>query len=302
MKLKVLLSYIIVCIIWGSTYLAIKVGVGTIAPAWLAGIRYVVAGLMMLVYLFARRIELPRGWRNYIPPFIVGFLLMVMGNGMVVWSEQFITSGLAALLAGTVPIWIALITILLIKTEKVPLLMILGILLGFVGMVILVAPEIGPIRFSSIKGVLGMLVAACCWSSGTIYTSRLGKRYDPFVMTTLEMLFGGAVLLVIAVLFQPFHPSEVSNASWMALIYLIIFGSCLALSAYVYMMSHGPTAWASTYAYINPVIAVILGWLILQEKITWNILVGALVILIAIGIVNWEQFVLSRKESEKKEP
>jgi len=296
MKLKILLAYMIVCIIWGSTYLAIKIGVESFSPFWFAGIRFTIAGIIMLVYLTIRKISFPTGFKNYVPPFLIGSMLLVIGNGGVVWSEQYITSGLAALLAGTVPIWMALIALSIFPSSKISFRIILGILLGFMGMTILVAPEIGPLNLGSLKGVIGMLIAAISWSCGSIYTSRVGRKYNAFVLATLEMLFGGLVLIIIAGITQPFHPSEVSAKAWWLLGYLIVVASCITLSAYTYMMGRASTAWASTYAYVNPVIAVFLGWLILHEAITWNIWTGAIIILLGIGIVNWEQFI-SRRNS-----
>jgi drug/metabolite transporter (DMT)-like permease len=295
MKLKMWSAYIIVCIVWGSTYLAIKVGVQTIPPFWLAGMRFMVAGLLILGYLKFKKIALPVGYQNYIPLFIIGFLLLVIGNGCVVWSEQYISSGFAALLAGTVPLWMALISIIFIKSSEISTRVILGILLGFTGMLVLVEPGIGPFNFVSLKGIFGMLIAAISWSFGSIYTSRIGKRYDALVLAAFEMLFAGPVLLILALCTESFHPVQISLNSWWALGYLIIFGSCITLSAYAYLMGHGHTPWASTYAYVNPVIAVFLGWLILYEPITWNIWVGGIIILIGISIVHWEQFSSSKK-------
>lgn len=298
MKLKIWLAYIIVCVVWGSTYLAIKVGVQTVPPFWLAGMRFMVAGLLILGYLKFKKTALPVGYQNYIPFFIIGFLLLVVGNGCVVWSEQYISSGLAALLAGTVPLWMALISILFVKSSKISTHVILGILLGFTGMLVLVEPRMGSFNFSSLKGIIGMLIAAISWSCGSIYTAHVGKRYDALVLAAFEMLFAGPVLLILALFTESFHPMQTSLNSWWSLGYLIILGSCITLSAYAYLMGQGHTPWASTYAYVNPVIAVFLGWLILREPITWNIWIGGIIILIGISIVHWEQF-MSVKQISK---
>jgi drug/metabolite transporter (DMT)-like permease len=294
MNLNILLSYLIVCVVWGSTYLVIRVGVESFPSLWFAGIRFVAAGLIMYLFLLYRKIPIPRNWKDYLPIAWIGILLLTIGNGFLVWSEQWIDSGLAALICAALPIWMALFGLIFIRSLRPTLLMFLGISLGFIGMFILIYPRIGPVGSFSFKGIFGLLLGTMGWAIGTVLTFKYGSRYHALVLTTFEMLFGGIILVVCGLLFQHFHWQSVTLTAWYSLVYLIIIASCITLSAYSYLMSHAPPTWATTYAYINPVIAVFLGWLILQEPVNLNIMLGASIILTGVGIVNYEQFYRSK--------
>jgi drug/metabolite transporter (DMT)-like permease len=184
----------------------------------------------------------------------------------------------------------ALFGLIFIKSLRPTLLMIIGIGLGFIGMFVLVYPRMGPIGSFSFKGIIGLLIGTIGWAAGTLLTFKYGSKYHALVLTTFEMLFGGITLVFFGILFQDFHWQSVGQTAWYALAYLIIVASCITLSAYSYLMSHAPPTWATTYAYINPVIAVFLGWIFLHEPVTLNILLGSSIILAGVGIVNYEQF------------
>ena len=285
---------LIVWVVWGSTYLAIRVGVETMPPLLMAAARNLIAGVIMFpAAMGARRKAIRAGqavsrWptrAEWIGCGTVGVLLLV-ANGAVGIGEQTIPSGLAALLVATVPLWLLGIDAVL-NHARLGLAQMAGLALGLAGVGLLSGLGGGSGRISAV-GVVIILVAAFTWALGTIMTRRVTIPPSPALASGMELLCGGAALLVLAAAageFGSLHPAQVSWRSWLALGYLIVFGSIVAFSAYGIAVRALPTATVATYAYVNPVIAVLLGTLILDERLTPAMLGGGVLIVGAVVLV-----------------
>jgi drug/metabolite transporter (DMT)-like permease len=281
---------LIVYLVWGSTYLAIRVGVETMPPLMMAAARQLVAGLIMfpLALRHWRSAPLARRWPSraeWLGCAVVGILLLV-ANGVVGVGEKTVPSGLAALLVATVPLWLLGIDAGL-NHARMGLAQLAGLLLGLAGVALLSGLG-GDSRGTSVAGVLIILGAAAAWALGTIMARRATIPSSPALASGMELLAGGAALLVLSAAtgeFSSLHLGQVSERSWLALGYLIVFGSIVAFSAYGIAVRALPTATVATYAYVNPVIAVLLGALILNERLTPATIAGGVLIVGAVVLV-----------------
>jgi drug/metabolite transporter (DMT)-like permease len=280
---------VIVYVVWGSTYLAIKVGVETMPPLLMAAVRNLVAGMIMFPLALRSRRAAPGGlaWpsrKEWLGCAIVGVLLLV-ANGAVGIGEQTIPSGLAALLVATVPLWLLSIDAVL-NHARLGLAPMAGLALGLVGVGLL--SGLGGSGRVSVAGVIIVLVAAFAWALGTLMTRRVTIPSSPALASGMELLCGGAALLVLSAAdgeFGSLHLAHISTRSWLALGYLIVAGSIVAFSAYGIAVRVLPTATVATYAYVNPVIAVLLGTLILNERLTPAMFGGGALIVGAVVLV-----------------
>ncbi|HYP46906.1 MAG TPA: EamA family transporter [Propionibacteriaceae bacterium] len=279
-------ALVVVYVVWGSTYLAIRVGVETIPPLLLAAIRYLAAGAVLyplairLGGAVARRDDRP-GRRQWLAAAVIGTLLLSIGNGGVSYAEQTVPSGLAALLVATVPLWMVGAD-RLVNAQPIGRLAGVALVVGLAGVAILAGPTDSG---AGISGQLVLLVAAASWGLGSVLSGRVALPARPLVGSAMQMLAGGTVLALAAAVrgeFAQLHLDQVSTASLMALLYLIGPGSLLALSAYVVALQRLPTSTVATYAYVNPVVAVALGALLLNESISGRTLLGAGVVLGAV--------------------
>lgn len=285
-------ALLIVWLVWGSTYLGMRVGDETIPPLVLASVRFVIAGLIMFpVALHQARSQPaapPVRWPSraqWLGCTVVGVLLLG-ANGLVCVGERTVPSGLAALLIATVPLWLLGIDAVLNHT-RLGLAQVGGLVVGLAGVGLLSSVG-GSTAGASVSGVLIILGAAAAWAVGTICASRVPTPASPALTSAMELLTGGAVLLVLAAAtgeFGSFRLSAVSGRSWLALGYLVVFGSIVAFSAYVIAVRLLPTATVATYAYVNPVIAVLLGALILSERVTPVMLAGGALVVVAVVLV-----------------
>jgi drug/metabolite transporter (DMT)-like permease len=281
---------VIVYVVWGSTYLAIKVGVETMPPLLMAAVRNLVAGMIMFPLALRSRRTAPGGFtwptrKEWLGCAIVGVLLLV-ANGAVGIGEQTIPSGLAALLVATVPLWLLSIDAVL-NHARLGLAPMAGLALGLVGVGLLSGLGGGSGRVS-VAGVIIVLVAAFAWALGTLMTRRVTIPSSPALASGMELLCGGAALLVLSAAdgeFGSLHLAHISTRSWLALGYLIVAGSIVAFSAYGIAVRVLPTATVATYAYVNPVIAVLLGTLILNERLTPAMFGGGALIVGAVVLV-----------------
>ncbi len=289
--LAVVLNLGTVYLVWGSTYLAIRVMVETLPPFAAAGVRFLVAGILMLAFLWVRsrlsrspsaRLERV-GWREWRTTAIVGGLLLLGGNGFVVLSEQRIDSGIAAVLIAAVPIWMSLIEAVL--TRRRPSLLALGgVGAGFLGVLVLLAPAGGAVAVDPVG--IGMAVfASLSWAIGSLYARHAPMPHSGLLATGMEMLCGGVLLAVASLVTGEIgaaDPSTFSLASTAAVGYLIVFGSWVGFSAYTWLLKHTPVSTVSTYAYVNPIVAVGLGALILGEQLSPRTLVASALIIGAV--------------------
>lgn len=277
----------IVYIIWGSTYLAIKVMVETMPPLLTSAVRFLVAGSLMYLFLTLRKgmggvkvrpIEIGAGT-------LVGSALLLGGNGLVSIAEQSVPSGLTALIIASVPLWVILFRY--IARDRVPTSTLVGVAIGFAGVALLLLPGERPDGVT-IGPLFLVVVASFSWALGSFFSKRLPLPRDPFVSTAIQMVGGGFVMLAAGLLrgeaatvdFEGF-----STASVFGLVYLVVAGSWLAFTAYVWLLQNAPISKVATYAYVNPVVAIFLGWLILSERITLTVVVGATIIVASVASI-----------------
>jgi drug/metabolite transporter (DMT)-like permease len=276
----------IVYLAWGSTYLGIRVMDRTIPPFLGAGVRYVAAGALLLVALTAWRRRLPRVAPRELASLVaVSVLLLVAGNGGVTYAERHVPSGLAALLVASVPLWILVIRLLAGDRPRRATLG--GLAIGFVGVGLLVLRG-GAQQGVSVGHMLLVVGAAACWALGSWLSGRLPMPADASAGTAIEMLIGGAVLLALSLLSGEHWRALTEHASadsLVAVAYLALFGSILAFTAYVWLLQHAPISQVSTYAYVNPIVAVALGAFVLGEPITAITLAGGAIIVLAVAVV-----------------
>ena len=299
-------AFACVYIFWGSTYLAIKYAIETLPPFLMAGMRFTIAGAILLaIAKFSKDYETPKlvHWKTSL---IVGTLLLLGGNGGVVFAEKYISSSLAALLVATEPFWIVLLSWLWLKKSRPNLKVVGGLLLGFFGVYLLIGGQHagGANADGSMRlfGTLAVIAAAMCWATGSIYGLRSPVPKSAILTSGMQMLCGGLVLFVVSLFTGEalkFNFAEVSSASWLGLIYLIIFGSLVSFTAYSWLLKNAQPAMVATYAYVNPVIAVLLGWLIAGESFTTQMLVGAGVIVGSVALITSNK--KDKTESEQTE-
>jgi drug/metabolite transporter (DMT)-like permease len=275
-------------IVWGSTYLAIRVMVETMPPLLAAGARFSLAGAVFwLVLRLARRgrERVRVTGRELAGAALIGTLLCFGGNGLVTVAEQEVPSGLAALIIGSIPLWVVLMRAG--HRERVPAATLAGVVVGFVGLAVLVLPGDRP-GDAPLWGVLTCVAAAVCWAAGSFYSSRTPLPDDALTSTAWQMLLGGAGMIVVGTIAGEAGDvrfEEFSGDSIAAFVYLVVAGSLLAFSAYTWLLKNAPISLVATYAYVNPVIAIVLGWAILDEEITLTIVAGALAIVLSVATV-----------------
>jgi drug/metabolite transporter (DMT)-like permease len=279
-------ALIVVYLVWGSTYLAIAVVVKSMPPLLAAGARFVMAGAAMALVIGAlrgwHRLRLTR--QELVASGLVGLALLLGGNGLVMLGERSITSGLAALIIGIVPLWIVLLRV--VYAERVQRGTLAGVLLGFGGMALLVSRGLsGEVNLT---GTLMVIGASVTWAAGSYFSRRLAMPTDPFVSSAAQMLSGGIALLVVGAATGELTATQLTGfapESVAALFYLVIFGSIITYSAYTWLLQNAPVSKVATYAYVNPVVAIVLGWLILAEPVSPSMLAGAALILAAVVLV-----------------
>jgi drug/metabolite transporter (DMT)-like permease len=286
-----------VYLFWGGTYLGMKIAIETMPPFLMAGARFLIAGgaLYIVRRLMGDARPAPREWRD---AGIVGALLLLGGNGMVAWAEQTVPSSIASLMVATAPLWMAVIGGLT-KMSKPGLGGWAGLVVGFSGIAILVLGSKGsPSGELNPLGVGALLLAAVFWASGSLYSRRAHQPDSPLLWTGMQMIVGGALLLILSLSIGDlgrFDPALLSGRSFAALAYLMIGGSIIGYTAYIWLLKHADTTLASTYAFVNPVVAVLLGWLVAGEQIGTNALAAAAVIIAAVVIIT-----LARPKPAKK--
>ena len=283
------LAFAAVYLIWGSTYLAIGVGVREVPPFLMAGVRFLTAGAIL--YLFARRGEAPLTRREWAEAGLAGLLFFTSAHGLGHWAQVRIPSGVAAVLVATVVFWITGLDAAFV-TRRVPrALPVLCILAGFSGVVVLVAPWRSEAVLDP-AGVLAMLAAPIAWATASLWSRRPTMPRCLPLSAGAQMLVGGAALLLVGTVagnWQALSLSEVGLPAFGALLYLIVFGSIVAFVAYTWLLSHVEPALAATYAFVNPLIAVMLGWLILKEELSPRIWLALALIVVPVALLQWNE-------------
>lgn len=284
----VLAAFAAVYLIWGSTYLAIRIGVESFPPLMLAGLRHFTVGLL-LYPLFRWKTGLKPTRTHWRTAAVTGCLLLFVGNGGVSWAEQTVPSGIAALLVAMVSLWLVIVDWLRPGGVRPVPKVLLGIVLGFAGVALLVGPShFGGSARVDLRGVGVLVIASFAWACGSIYSKHGGMPGSALLAVAMQSLSGGAMLLFVGYLtgeFHRFHFAAISARSSIALAYLIVFGSGIGLSAYIYILQKSTAARVATYAFVNPVVALFLGWLLADEIISLRTVVAAAVILTAVVLV-----------------
>lgn len=303
------LGFTTIYLVWGSTYLGIRIAVETLPPFLMAGLRFVLAGAIITGFIaFTRgfRAKLHQ-WRDNI---IIGAFLLLGGNGLVSWAEQKVPSGIATLMVSIGPLFIVLLDWLVHAFSKggqrgtrPNLLTFVGLALGFLGLVLLVGPNVMAVGVGHLEGgrLLALIGACLFWGIGSLYTRYASDPAEPFTGAAIQMLAGGGWLLLVSLLLgEPFHfeLSAVSSRSLGAWIYLVVFGSLIAFTTFVWLVKHCTPAKVSTYAYVNPVVAVFLGWLVLHEPVSPRIFVAAAVIVAGVALIT----LAKTKKTAAKDP
>ena len=286
-RLLLIASFAAVWFVWGSTYLAIAIGIETMPPFTMAGIRFVLAGGMVLVWCASRgvRVNSLIHWRNAA---VLGGLMLAVGNGGVTWAEQTVPSSIAALIITTVPLWMTFLEGTVYGGRRTTVRTWVGMALGFFGMIGLIRPSGDDLGSLPIAGSLVLLLSAFAWANGSLLARKLSLPASPLASLGAQMTAGGVILLAVAGLTgetASFDPAAVSTRSGLAVGYLVIFGSIISLSAYMYLLRQVSASAVGTYAFVNPVIAVFLGWWIASEPLTPRILLAGAMIVCAVVVI-----------------
>lgn len=279
----------LVSFFWGTTYVAARVGAQHMPGLFMAGVRQFVSGIILVAFFLARGYRLPE-WKVIKQVSIQGIFLLCIANGLLTWAMEYISGGLAAIIVALVPLFVALFSMWLSKCAKITRKMIAGLVIGFAGVLTIFSDYMGEMKSESfVFGVMLALISVLSWSFGTVYTSRKKPVIDILFGVGLQMLIAGFIMLVVCGLTGKYvNLANASQNSWIALLYLIVFGSLIAYSAFVFAISKLPPTLVSVYAYINPVVAVGLGWVFLAEKMNLVMLLGMLITLAGVYLVNHE--------------
>jgi len=290
MKTKLWIALLALYIVWGSTYLGIRFAVETIPPFLHAALRFLISGVILYIWRRAAGDPAPTAshWRSTA---IVGTALLLGGNGLVAWAEQTVPSGIAALMITTSPFWLVLFESLRVGGTKPTRQAILGLVIGFIGVFILVGPaEItGAEGGFDTFGIILLLLAPLFWSMGSIYAKGADMPTSTLLSTGMQMLTGAVALFLVSLVrgeLNGFDPGLVSTRSWLALAYLITFGSLIGFVSYGWLLHNAPVSLMSTYAYVNPVVAVLLGSLFAAEPLNGRILIAAAIIIGSVVLIN----------------
>jgi drug/metabolite transporter (DMT)-like permease len=287
-KINLIAALLIIYIIWGSTYLAIRFMIETLPPLLMSGFRFFIAGVILFVFARFKGTPLPSR-KEFFSSAIIGLLLLLGGNGCVVYSEQIIPSGIAALIVSTVPVWFALFNWLFFAKKAPDIRTVLGLFLGIGGIILLIGPgELMGAGRINLTGAFTIMCGSVMWSIGSLYAGRAKLPESPFMFTALQMLTGGAGLFAAGSIrgeFSMFSMESVTARSFLSFAYLLTFGSLIAYTSYSWLVRNAKPGLVSTYAFVNPVVAVILGWALANEELNLRSMTAALIIISGVVLI-----------------
>jgi drug/metabolite transporter (DMT)-like permease len=286
-RATVIFSFLALWLIWGSTYLAIRYAVATIPPLYTAGVRHLTAGIILLGWALAKGLRPTRAQLR--ASIIIGFFFFLIGHGTLHWAEQQVPSGLASLLVATEPIFVFALSELADRRWQMNGTLLAGIVLGLAGVAVLMKDSILSSSSGMLLGAIAVLVGALSWSVGIVYSRRSHLSGQPLLLSALSLLSGAVMLLTVGTLLgeaRGFSLAAVSTRSWVALAYLILFGSVIAFTAYNWLLEHYSPTLVATHTYINPVVAVLLGWLLAGEPVNFTIGIAAAMVVGAVILVD----------------
>ena len=282
---KTLLAFAIIYLVWGSTYLAIRIGVREFPPLLMAALRFLIAGAVLYAWAFARRERSPdrRQWASIS---LLAVLFILFDYGLVFWAEQRVPSGVTAVMMATIPLFIALCEIVLLRTQTLTLRLALALLAGIAGVAVLASRSsfVGGTPIDP-YGALALVLGSFSWAVGTVLTRKLSLPSSKVMSSASQMLTGGVFLALAAAAFgeiRDFHPAAISRAAWFSLLYLIVAGSIVAFTAYLWLVHHESPTKVGTYAYVNPVVAVLIGYFFARESLGLRTILGTLLVLISV--------------------
>jgi len=302
---QTLLAFGIIYFVWGSTFFAIRVGVHEVPPLLLAAMRFFVSGIVMYVWLLLRGEQSPtlREWGS---ASMLATLIFVLDYGCLFWAEQRVPSGIAAVILATIPVFIALMEILILRTQRLTTRLAVALLIGIGGVAILMSHSFSTGEATiSRAGAGALLFAAFTWSIAAVLTKKLPLPASKPMSSATQMLSGGIQLLIIAAIFgefSGFHAGAVSSKAWLALLYLIVFGSIIGFTAYIWLLSYKSPTLVGTYAYVNPVVAVILGYFAGGETIGARTVAGTLLVLVSVITITTAPKLVKEPVHAKREP
>jgi drug/metabolite transporter (DMT)-like permease len=285
-KAKAIFALALICFLWGTTWLASKEAVRRMPALQMASIRQLIAGTIYVIFFLARGAKLPKG-KEWIPIIVLSLLNFALTNGLSTWGVKYISAGLGSIMGAIFPLWIVVIGLFSAR-DKIPSKAVLGLLLGFGGVCIIFYEHLQDFLIADFRfGIILSLIATWTWAFGTIYTKQQAVNFNPYFSLGLQMFISGITLFTFTHITGNTIPlAQIPWQSWAAIGYLLIFGSFVGFIAYLYALQNLPTGQASVYAYINPMVAVILGWLVFNEKISVFIIVGGLVTILGVYLVN----------------
>jgi len=297
------LAFAIIYFVWGSTYLAIRVGVREIPPFLLAALRFLIAGAALYGWMIAQGAPPPSG-RQWMSAFLLGLLIFVLDYGLLFWAEQRVPSGLAAVMLATIPLFMALLEILLLRTQRFTLRLALALSIGVGGVAVLMSRSLSlggtPIDRA---GAVALIVASVSWSVAGALMRKLPLPPSKVMSSGAQMLAGGGLLALAAVAlgeFRDFHPGTVTRGAWLALLYLIVAGSVIAFTAYVWLIHHVSLTKVGTYAYVNPVVAVLLGYALAGEALSLRTILGTFCVLISVVLITTPQVKITLEVGDRQ--
>ncbi|HEY4051612.1 MAG TPA: EamA family transporter [Acidobacteriaceae bacterium] len=285
---KTLLAFSMIYFVWGSTFLAIRVGVREVPPFLLAAMRFLIAGLVLYAWMMAQGERSPSG-RQWMSAFLLAGLIFVLDYGLLFWAEQRVPSGIAAVMMATIPVFMALLEIIVLRTQRLTPRLGFALLVGIGGVAVLMSRSLNlggaPIDGA---GAVALIIAAMSWSLSSVLTRKLPLPSSKVMSSGAQMLAGGVLLAFTAAAlgeFRNFRPSSVSHGAWLSLVYLIVAGSIIAFTAYVWLIHHESPTKVGTYAYVNPVVAVLIGYFLGGEALGLRTLLGTLFVLISVVVI-----------------
>ena len=283
-----MLAFAIIYFVWGSTFLAIRIGVHEVPPLMLAAMRFSVAGLVLYLWMLARGVRSPTR-RQWLSASLLALLIFVLDYGLLFWAEQRVPSGIAAVILAIIPVFMALSEIVFLRTQRLTLRLAFALLIGMCGVAVLMSHSLNlagaPIET---KGAVALIFAAFTWSIASALGRKLPLPESKVMSSGSQMLAGGIMLALASAAFgefRGFHPSTVSREAWLALLYLIIAGSIIGFTAYVWLLHHQSPTKVGTYAYVNPVVAVALGYLLGGETLGMRTILGTLLVLVSVVVI-----------------
>ena len=285
---KTLLAFAIIYFVWGSTFLAIRIGVHDLPPFLFAAIRFLIAGFILYAWMAARGERSPTG-RQWMSVFFIALLIFVFDYGLLFWAEQRVPSGIAAVVMATIPAFMALSEIIFLRTQKLTVRLAVALLIGIGGVGVLMSRSLNlggaPVDRT---GAVALIIASMSWAIASVLTRKLPLPTSKVMSSGAQMLAGGVMLTLVAAAlgeFRAFHPSAVSRGAWVAMLYLIVAGSLIGFTAYVWLIHHESPTKVGTYAYVNPVVAVLIGYFLGGEALGLRTILGTMFVLISVVVI-----------------